>query len=179
MKRPYVKRARLSGVLLSIAAALAILALPGLATGHKGPHDPPGDAGTIESFDPTTGVLAIDLTDGGTVSGLVVPRTHIRCGDDRGRHRGHNLPPHKDDGTASRRGKGPGPRGQSGEDPPGHDGTPPGNSEGPGKGAQHSNRCTTADLVAGTPVKVAELILIDGNAYYKLVALPKKAPATN
>jgi hypothetical protein len=188
MNRSHVTRTRLSGMLLAVAAALAVLVLPGLATGDPGHHDPPADAGTIQSFDPTTGVLAIDLTNGGTVSGLVVQRTHIRCGDDRGRHRGHNLPPRKGEGTSSSHRGGPdgqdqdpsegqGPR-HGADDPPGHDGTAPGSSENPGKGAEHSDRCTTADLVPGTTVKVAELVLIDGNAFYKLVALPAKAPAT-
>ena len=76
---------------------------------------------------------------------------------------------------------GPGIRGgKQGEDgdpeglPPGHDGTPPGSSEDPGRGAERSQRCSSEDLVAGAPVDVAELVLIDGSAIYKMVALDKE-----
>lgn len=189
MNGPQGNRARLSGVLLAAAAALAILVLPGLASGHRS-HDPLGDAGTISSFDPETGVLTIDLAKGGSISGLVVRRTHIRCGDDRGRHRGHGhglRPERRGVGaTNSNRGSGSGGdevedehggedesgddrgrHGESADDPAGHDGTAPGRSE----GAEHSSRCTVDDLVAGATVKVAELVLIDGNAFYRLVGL--------
>lgn len=197
MIRPQGARARLGGVLLAVAAAFALLALPGLASGHDHHHGPPADAGTIESFDGESGVLTVALTDGGTVSGLVTPRTHIQCGRDRGHRHGrrharrhgrrHSLRHRHGAARASRRGelggdRGRGPEGeegqgrQPGEDPPGHDGTAPGRSEGPGQGVEHSGRCTTEDLVAGTPVKVAELVLIDGNAYYRLVGLPPKSP---
>lgn len=195
MNRPHGKRAQLGGVLLAAAAALAILALPGLASSHERHHDHAADAGTIQSFDPATGVLVVDLADGGSVSGLVTPRTHIRCGEDNGRHRGHghDLRRGRDGAAVSHEGtedehggRGPGSdnsgRGEEpGEDTPGHDGTPPGSSEDPGRGAEHSERCTTDDLVAGATVKYAELVLIDGKAIYGLVGLEPTAedvPAT-
>jgi hypothetical protein len=184
-------RARLGGALVAAAAVLALVALPGVAAGHEGSHDHAADAGTIQSFDPATGVLVIDLTEGGSVSGLVVDRTHIRCGEDNGRHRGrhglrHHLRGHgADDEGQQGREEGPaddhGGRGlepnednhQNGDDPPGHDGTPPGRSEDPGQGAAHSARCTTDDLVAGSTVKFAELVLLDGKAFYREVALAR------
>lgn len=190
------KRARLGGMLVAVAAVLALVALPGLASGHHG-HDGLADAGTIQSFDQETGVLTIDLTEGGSVSGLVVPRTHIRC--DNGWHSGwHGLRHHKRGHLASashRNGEDNGQDGaeepgddrgehgiepgednhQGGDDPPGHDGTAPGRSEGPSRGAEHSARCTTDDLTAGATVKLAELVLIDGKAIYKVVVLPKPA----
>lgn len=179
---PHSNRARLGGVLLAAAAALAMLALPGLAASHSRNHDPAADAGTIQSFDPETGVLTIDLANGGSVSGLVTARTHIRCGDDRGRHRGrHGLRqqrhgkrrhPASASHAGGREGNGRG-NGHSNDDPPGHDGTAPGRSEHPGKGAEHSGRCRADDLVAGAPVRLAVLILIDGNALYKHIALHK------
>lgn len=195
MNRPHGNRARLGGVLLAAAAALAILALPGLASSHGRHHEQAGDAGTIQSFDPASGALVIDLTDGGSVSGLVTRRTHIRCGDDNGRRHGHDLGDlWRGGAVASRDGseedengnRGPGSensgRGEEpGEDAPGHDGTPPGRSEDPGQGAEHSDRCSTDDLVAGTTVQYAELVLIDGKAIYGLVGLeraPQAAPAT-
>jgi len=203
-------RARLAGVLLvALAAALALVALPGVASAHHH-HQGPGDAGTIESFDAESGVLTIALGEGGTIAGLVTPRTHIRC--DEGRHRGrqhrrHRLRHGRASASHDRGGRGDagppeegGPRGeggtdpegeepgtgpgdrtagrpdeggpQAGEDPPGHDGTAPGRSEGPGRGAEHSARCTRDDLTEGTTVKFAELVLVDGKAIFNLVALP-------
>lgn len=195
MRSPHGNRARLGGVLLAAAAAIAILVLPGLAAGHGRHHHDHGDAGTIRSFDLETGVLTIDLAKGGSVSGLVVRRTHIRCGNRKGHRQGRrHLRRHKRGQRAavsSRRGgdrgevavedqsgddRG-GPRDGQSEDPRGHDGTPPGSSEGPGQGEEHSARCNAGDLVPGAPVKVAELVLTNGNAYYRLVGLAKQAPA--
>ena len=195
MNRPHGNRARLGGALLAVAAALAILVLPSLASSHgRHHHDDHGDAGTIQSFDPATGVLTIDLANGGSVSGLVVRRTHIHCGRGHGHHHGlrpgllHRPGPGSDDSAdLPSRGPGEDPQGdekesdndhegrgpEAGEGPPGHDGTAPGRSEGPGKGAKHSHRCDTDDLVAGATVEVAELVLIDGSAFYKLVELDK------
>jgi hypothetical protein len=192
MNRPHRNRARLSGVLLAAVAALALSALPGVAAGHDHHHETAGDAGTIQSFDPTTGVLVIDLTEGGSVSGLVTSRTHIRCGEDHG-HR-HGLGRHgrrgataSHDGSGEHHGRGPddespGRSEEPGEDTPGHDGTPPGSSEDPGHGAEHADHRTSADLVAGATVRVAELVLLDGKAIYAFVGLeppaPEEAPAT-
>lgn len=192
-------RARLGGTLAAAAAVLALLALPGLAASHDRDHDSAGDAGAIQSFDPASGVLVVDLAGGGSVSGLVTTRTRIRCGEDHGRHHHHRGRGRGDDlrrgrgATASRHGSdddngnsGPGSEGsgrddEPGEDTPGHDGTPPGSSEDPGRGAEHSARCTSEDLVAGTTVKAAELVLVDGKAIYALVGLEPAAaevPAT-
>jgi hypothetical protein len=192
---PHGNRTRLAGVLVAVAAVLALVALPGIASAHHD-HDSLADAGTIQSFDPANGVLAIDLTEGGSVSGLVTPRTHIHC--DNGRHRGrHGLRHHlRHDATAShdRGGEGEDNRGrgeeesgddhgegvepgennhENGDDPPGHDGTAPGNSEGPGRGDDRSARCSTDDLIAGTTVKFAVLTLVDGKAIYSVVGLPE------
>jgi hypothetical protein len=198
MRRKHGNRARLGGVLVAVAAALALLATSGVAAAEHGGNDPAAPAGTIQSFDPETGVLVIDLAGGGSVSGLVGPRTHIHC--DNGKHHGrHGLRHHlrSQGATASHgggaegedhRGRGEeeagddhGGRGvepgeddhENGDDPPGHDGTAPGRSEGPGQGADHPDRCTTDDLLAGTTVKAAELVLIDGKAIYREVDLPK------
>lgn len=192
---PQSNRARLAGVLVAVAATLALVALPGLASAHHN-HEGLADAGTIQSFDQETGVLTIDLTEGGSVSGLVTPRTHIHC--DNGLHRGfrhhlrHGATASHDGGGESRGGEDNHGRGEeepgddhgegaepgednheNGDDPPGHDGTAPGRSEGPGHGAEHSANCSTADLTAGKTVKFAELVLVDGKAIYRLVALPR------
>jgi hypothetical protein len=185
------QRTRLGGLLLAVTAALAMLALPGLASSHKQDHDPPGDAGVIQSYDSSTGVLTIDLGEGDAISALVTERTHVVCGKPPRRHhrgRGHGPGGDSDDGSLQRPGRGdemPPPPGESGgpgsreegEDPPGHDGTAPGSSEDPGKGAKRSARCDTDDLVAGTVVKKAEIVLTDGNAFYKVVGLPRKDEA--
>lgn len=177
-------RARLGGILAALAAVVALVALPGVASGHRG-HDDTADAGTIESFDPASGVLTIDLTEGGSVSGLVTPRTHIHC--DNGRHEGrhglrHNL---RHGATASDSGRGRGSDDSQGEDergngddPPGHDGTAPGRSEGPGQGDDRGESCGTADLTAGKAVEFADLVLVDGKATWRIVALPQSEEET-
>jgi hypothetical protein len=196
---PHGNRTRLAGALAAVAAALALVALPGLASAHRG-HDSLADAGTIQSFDQETNILTIDLTAGGSVSGLVGPRTQIRC--DNGRHHGrrhlrHHLRHRLRGATASHdsggegednhrngeeepgddngeRGIEPGEDNHAnGDDPPGHDGTAPGRSEGPGRGADHSAACGVDDLTEGKTVKYAELVLVDGKAIFRLVALPK------
>jgi hypothetical protein len=179
-------RARLGGVLVAVAAVLALIALPGLASGHRG-HDDPAPAGTVQSFDSETHVLTIDLTEGGSVSGLVTRRTQIRC--DNGRHRGRHGLRHRKRGkgrhhaSASRRGHGSegepgddrGSRG-SGELEPGDDHgdhTESGDDHGH-HGVRGSSRCR-AGLTEGATVKLAELVLIDGKAIYKHVVLPRPA----
>jgi hypothetical protein len=193
------KRARLGGVLAAAAAALAILALPVLASGHERHHEQAGDAGTIQSFDPGTGTLVIALTEGGSVSGLVTPRTHIRCGEDNGHHHGRRGDDRRGrrGATASRdssgdqgnggpgsensgRGEEPGEdnpgRGEEpGEDNPGH-GEEPGDDN-PDQGVEHADHCTSEDLVAGATVRVADLVLIDGKAIYAFVGLEPAAAA--
>jgi hypothetical protein len=77
--------------LLSLTAAI-VLALAGTAIAHHGDwfgHD--GPAGTVASFDPSSGALTIDLANGGSVSGTVTRWTWIDCGDDRGWHRGRRF----------------------------------------------------------------------------------------
>ncbi|HEX3734708.1 MAG TPA: hypothetical protein VHU86_06080 [Solirubrobacterales bacterium] len=145
------------------------------------------NAGTITSYDATTGKLTIALYGGETVTGLITEGTRINCGCDHGKGSGD------DSGTASRPGEpgddhgsqaGPpppppasGPPGQGDDEndnPPGHDGTPPGASEGPGQGADHpAANCTTADLVTGAVVKEAELELEHGTATFSEVDLGK------
>jgi hypothetical protein len=91
--RPTAARA-----LLSLAAVLAVAAT-GTALAHHGDgfhHDDP--AGTIASFDPDSNMLAIDLANGGSVSGKVTRLTWIDCDDDSHWRRGHHLFHGSDDG---------------------------------------------------------------------------------
>lgn len=188
---PHCNRSRLGGMLVAVAAVLALIALPGLASGHRG-HDDPAPAGTIQSFNTETHMLTIDLTEGGSVSGLVTRRTRIRC--DNGRHRGHRGLRHRKRrrGHASsltRRGgeeRSGDVRGGRGTDEPGDSaGEPePGANRGeqaePGGDRGHHatkrrfRRCARS-LTEGATVKLAELILIDGKAIYKHIVLPKPA----
>jgi hypothetical protein len=91
--------------LLFLTAVLAVVAA-GTALAHHGDgfrHDDP--AGTIASFDPDTNMLAIDLANGGNVSGKVTRLTWIDCDDDshwdRSRHLFHGSD--DDDGWDHRR----------------------------------------------------------------------------
>lgn len=86
--RPTAARA-----LLSLAAVLAVAA-SGTAIAHHGNGDFRHDddpAGTIATFDTDSGVLAIDLANGGSVSGKVTRLTWIDCDDDWRWHRGRHL----------------------------------------------------------------------------------------
>lgn len=169
MNSPNRKRAR-RGVLTAAAlSAIAVLALASfaLAHGRGGPHGGP-DTGTIASFDSSTDVLTIELTDGSTVSGLVTRRTKIRCEDEKpppplnregepGDDRGHHGKPGEDEIPGGP--KGPPPGGSKGSGPSGHDDN--------GSGAN----CSTADLVAGAAVHSAKLELRGGKAIFREVEL--------
>lgn len=245
MIRSHAKRAR-AGLALVAAAALAMLALPGIAAAKDGNHDRIPDrwekqhhlslnlnqagrdqdrdqlrnraefladdnprdrdsdadgvidgdenAGTIASFDATTGKLTITLFGGDTISGLVTDRTRIKCedehspdittrarhgeeepGDDRG---GHGEEPGDDNGG---HGEEPGDdHGDQGEEP----GDDHGDGDNSGPGSSHSGRgpsghddngvganCTTSDLIVGATVEEAELELEHGTATFDEVEL--------
>ena len=197
-------------LLLAIAlGALALFAIPAVGSAHNGHHHGHSDpAGTIKSFDPTTGLLTVDLTEGGDISGLVVDRTRIRCDENREDHRrGRHDRRHGDHATTSDSGpgrdgsggdnSGPGnsgdDRGEHAEEPgednhnqgnePGGDnhGEPGDDDNDPGRGAGRNDRCV-AQLVEGAIVARAELDLEDGNAFFeKIVVMPaaqEEAPAT-
>jgi hypothetical protein len=234
MIRPQARRAR-AGLALVAAAALAMLALPGIAAAKDGNHDRIPDrwearhhlslnvnqagrdqdhdrlrnraeflagdnprdrdsdddgvvdgnenAGTIQSFDATTGKLTISLFGGDAISGLVTDRTRIKCedehspdvtararhgeeepGDDRGGHGeeagddngGHGEEPGDDGGGDGNSGPG---SSHSGSGPSGHDDN--------GAGAN----CTTSDLIVGATVQEAELELEHGSATFDEVEL--------
>jgi len=201
---PQGNKARFAGILAAVAAVLALVALPGLASAHHG-RESMAPAGTIESFDQETGMLTIALTEGGSVSGLVTPRTHVHC--DNGRHNGrrmgrrglrHRLRHRRRHSRASasrdHSGESADNRDSAGEEEPADDngegteseedshegsddssersGTAGSHSEGSGQSAEHSARCTTEGLTEGATVKYADLVLVDGRAIFKMVALP-------
>jgi hypothetical protein len=118
------------------------------------------NAGTIASFDATTGRLTITLFGGDTISGLVTDQTRIKCEDE-----------HSPDVSA---------RARHGEEEPGDDRG--GDNSGPG--SSHSGRgpsgnddngtganCTTSDLIVGATVEEAELELEHGSASFDEVEL--------
>jgi hypothetical protein len=191
MRRLNTRVPRIAGLLALALGAVALLALSGGAAakdrsgddhghhgrgddhgrhrgddrGHHGRHHhhefPMREAGTISSFDATTGKLTIALTGGESVTGLVTTETRIRCegvddrldrrdhgGDDNG---GHGEEPGDDNGGDS---SGPGPSGEAGA---------PAEGEGP--------NCTTAVLVPGAFVGDAELRLGTGMAVFEEVEL--------
>jgi len=199
MRRIDGNRARLGGVMLAAAlAAAAILALPGVGLGKNGKG--PRPAGTIKSFDAESGELLVDLAKGGEISGLVVRRTRIRCGEEGRKHRRrHRLRKrgHRKAASASDRGeresgqdrRGPedevgddrgGPESEVGDDRGG-----PESEVGDGRGrpagedGEHNHRhgdgrhghCNAGDLVEGATVMRAEIVLAHGNAFYKAIGL--------
>jgi hypothetical protein len=125
------------------------------------------NAGTITSFDATTGKLVISLFNGDSVSGLVTESTRIKCEDE-----------HSPDLTT---------RARHGEEEPGDDhgeGEEPGDDNGGEVAGDNSGRgpsghddngaganCTTSDLIVGATVEEAELELEHGAATYEEVEL--------
>jgi hypothetical protein len=99
------------------------------------------NAGTIQSFDPSTGKLTIALFGGETLSGLVTGQTEIECDNE-----GSTIASDSSD---------------SGEEEAGDD---------KGEDGGGSN-CTAADLTAGATVKEAELELESGAANFEKVEL--------
>jgi hypothetical protein len=164
------KRVRLGGLLALALGAVALLAIAGLAAAHGrhgDRHRNGQDTGQVAAFDASTGVLAIKLSGGDTVTGLVSRRTKIKCEDE-----------HSPDIASRSRGSEPG------DDHGGH-GTEPGDDNGggnSGSGPSHSGpsghddngtgaNCTASDLIVGATVHEAELDLRNGKAVWDEVEL--------
>jgi hypothetical protein len=191
MRRLNLRAPRIAGLLALALGAVALLALSGVATakdrhgndhGHHGRHHhhhfrEMSEAGTISSFDATTGKLTIALPDGEAVTGMVTEDTRIRCEggnerrSDRRDHGGSGNEPGDDNGG---HGNEPGDD-NGGQNEPGDDNG--GNSSGPGpsgdgnEGEPGEASCTVASLVAGTVVGEAELRLEGGAATFTEVDL--------
>lgn len=141
--------APVASLVLAIAAMLAIAA-PASAHHHDfGSAEP---TGTISSFDPASGVLTIDLTGGGQVSGVVTDDTWIETGDS-GCH-------HGDSGDDQRRGRRSALRHGSGHDHGWHHGW-----------WNHGSEGSTDDLVPGAVVDDAVLVLAGGQAAFVKIDL--------
>jgi hypothetical protein len=113
-------------LLLAVAlGAMALFAIPAIGSAHNGEHHGNSDpAGTVKAFDADTGLLTIDLNDGGDISGLVVDDTRIRCADDREDNHRHGRHHRRHGHHATASDSGPG-RDGSGS---GDDNSGPGNS---------------------------------------------------
>jgi hypothetical protein len=215
MRRLNLRAPRIAGLLALALGAVALLAMSGVATakdhggddhGHHGRHHhhhfrEMREAGTISSFDATTGKLTIALPDGEAVTGMVTEETRIRCeggndrrfdrrdhggsgsepGDDNG---GHGNEPGDDNGGQFEPGDDHGGQGNeagddNGGDNSGSGGPGPSNSSGPGpsgegnegEGEPNEASCTVASLVTGAVVGEAELRLEGGVATFTEVDL--------
>lgn len=185
MKRAHGNRIWRRMALAAAIGAVAVLALSGLAAargGHHGDrHRSGSDTGTIASFDSGSGVLAIKLTGGETVSGVVSRRTKIRCEDERSfdastrarenepgdDHGGRGNEAGDDHGLGDEPGDDNGGRGNEAGDDNGGDSSGPSGHDDNGRGAN----CTVSDLVVGASVHEAELDLRDGKAVWDEVEL--------
>ncbi len=148
-------------------------------------------AGTIASFDATTGRLVIDLFGTDTIAGFVTDETEIKCEDDSSSatmssegsgsgeaepgddHGGEGeIEPGDDNG-----GHGEEPGDDNGGENQGGNSGPGSENSGPGHEGDddHGDRiCTTAELVPGAVVEEAELKVRNGQATFHEVELSGK-----
>jgi hypothetical protein len=150
--KPFAHRATL--LVASLLSTAAMLALAGPAVSNGGGADHPGfhdddPAGQIASFDKETGMLVIDLAEGGSIAGLVTRRTWIEadegCGDERRTLHGWcrlHL-----------------------------GGSNHGDGDGHHHGWRHRSRGDSDDLIPGAIVEDALLVLKDGRAFFWKVEL--------
>jgi hypothetical protein len=146
-------------------------------------------AGTIASFDATTGRLVINLFGSDTISGLVTGDTEIKCEDSssasvssEGSGSGESEPGDDHGGEGEEVGDDNGGHGEEPGDDHGGDNSGPGSeSSGPGHEGDDDNGssiCTTAELVPGAVVEEAELKLENGQATFHEVELSGKEVST-
>jgi len=121
-------------------------------TDGDGTEDGDENAGTVQSFDASTGRLTIRLFGGGSVSGLVTRDTEIECDDDAARAADHGDDDRGDDDRS-----GPGGGDDHGDDDRGGD--------------DQGEDCGTEALTAGREVEEADLELSNGQATFEEVEL--------
>jgi hypothetical protein len=122
---------------------------------NDGTEDGDENAGTIESFDSTTGKLTIKLFSGDTISGLVTGDTEIKCADDAKASSSGD-----DEGDDDHSGSG------RGDDDQGDDNDDQGDDNG-----DDESSCSTDDLKSGTEVEEADLKLSGGKATFEEIEL--------
>lgn len=146
-------------------------------------------AGTVASFDATTGRLTINLFGGDTISGIVNGETEIKCEDSssatsssQGSGSGEAEPGDDNGGNGEEAGDDNGGQGEEPGDDNGGDNSGPGSgNSGPGNEGDDDNGssiCTTAELVPGAVVEEAELKLENGQATFHEVELSGKEVST-
>lgn len=193
MRRLNERAPRITGLLALALGAVALLAMSGVAVakdhgnddnGHHGRHHHDHgrhhhrflemrEAGTISTFDPSTGKLTIALLDGGTVTGLVTEGTEIKCEgvDNRLDRRDHGGGDNSGPGSGDDNGGQVEPgddNGGRGEPEPGDDN----GGETPPVGAPEGEAsCSVASLVPGAFVGEAELRLEGGSAVFEEIEL--------
>lgn len=191
MRHLNTRAPRIAGLLALALGAVALLALSGIAAAkdhgaddnghhgrhhhhhgrHHGRHLELREAGTISSFDASTGKLTIRLREGGTVTGLVTKGTEIKCEgvDDRRARRDHGS---DDSGAGS--GDDNGGQTEPGDDNGGRGEAEPGDDHGgdttAGAPAGEAS-CSVASLVPGAVVGDAELRLEGGSTVFEEVEL--------
>jgi hypothetical protein len=133
---------------------------------NDGVVDGQENAGTIQSFDPATGKLVIDLFGTDTVSGLVTEQTEIKCEgvDDNGGGEASTSSGEPEPGD-DHGGQGEEPGDDNGGDNSGADSSQGQNDDG------GSGNCTIADLVPGAVVQEADLQVANGTATFDEVEL--------
>jgi hypothetical protein len=170
---------------------------------NDGVLDGDENAGTIASYDSTTGKLTITLFGGDTISGFVTEETLIRCGmechnmgDESGSQASasrHGEDESGDDSGSDNSGPGNGEEvsddppnhdendndgGQVGDDPPNHDANDDHGHDGRGPHGDNGFNCTPDALVVGATVDEAELELRDGKATFEKIELERSSSST-
>jgi hypothetical protein len=135
---------------------------------NDGVMDGEENAGTIQSFDPASGKLVIDLFGTDTVSGLVTEQTEIKCEEEHSSASASDSPHGEEPGDDN------GGNEEEAGDDNGGDNSGPGSSDS-GSSGQDDNgtsaNCTTADLVPGVVVQEADLEIQNGTATFDEVEL--------
>jgi hypothetical protein len=120
---------------------------------NDGVEDGDENAGTIQSFDASTGRLVINLFGGDTLSGLVTDQTEIECDNEDSNQ--NNQPANRDGSNSG----------------PGSENSGPSSEGDNNQGDQGAGTCTTADLTPGATVHEAELQTEGGSAVFEKVEL--------
>jgi hypothetical protein len=143
---------------------------------NDGVMDGQENAGTIASFDASSGKLVIDLFGTETVSGLVTDQTRIKCEDEHSPDVSMSSQGSDSGDDHGGQGEEPGDdHGDHGEEPgddnggPGSANSGPGGNDGNGAGAN----CTTSDLIVGAVVQEAGLEVEHGTATFDEVELAR------
>ena len=144
-------------------------------TDNDGISDGDENSGTIQSFDPATGMLVINVFNDGTVSGLVTSNTEIKCeNENEAENEVENEVENENENQVDNRDGGSDDNSGSGSSGSGDDNSGPGSTNsGDQQGDDEGTACTTADLTPNTPVHEAELELANGQAVFEEVELVK------